>query len=192
MLSSTSIFFVLLTYAIYNQNPRFSIFVWAVVVDVVLNFYNLYLNLKPSDSFGKRLHEFLPEVVRGLAVGFFLAYEYWEKKEIFVYLTLVYIFPVVYRLFSCTKYGKSRFLGELTEAVLYLCAYLFMNKLLLNKSLSFTACIAPVFYFTVALAVLRLCLLVKALYYIFANIFKCCSGSSLKGKLRLKQDSKFF
>ena len=67
-----------------------------------------------------------------------------------------------------------------------------MTRLCLNKSLSLSACLAPVFYFTIALAVLRLCLLVKALFYVFTNIFKCCSGSSLKGKVLTEIEFKVF
>lgn len=184
MLLSTSLFLVLLTYTIYND-LAYQRVAWAVVADIVLNLYNIYLHLKPSDSFAEVVLLFLPEVLRGLSVASFLIFIYVSQESIWIYLTLIYVVPMLFRLFSCIRYSRTRFNSVLTEAILYLTAYLFMSRLCLNRNLPLPTCIAPLFYFTICLAILRICLLIKALFFIFGGLFKCYSGTNMRGRFDL-------
>jgi hypothetical protein len=107
-----SFFLVLMSIAMSSAEQDYTILIWSVVLDVFLDFINIYLHFKSSDSHLQRFHELVPESFRMMAVIFFFLCRYEGSfKHIFVYLTLVYSVSVLYRLVSCTKYGKIRYLG---------------------------------------------------------------------------------
>lgn len=190
MFISSSVFFILLTYTVLNDK-NYERLVWAILLDVILNFINIYLHWKPSDSKVQKLHNFVPEIIRAVTCGLFILNSS-EPSALLVHAHLIYIIPIVYRLFSCTRYGKTRFLGELSEALLFLSAYLFMLKFYVKTDISMATCIAPLFYFVLCLAILRLCLVLKVLSFIFTNLFSCYNEVTKRGRLGFKyQNSKF-
>ena len=55
-----------------------------------------------------------------------------------------------------------------------------MLKFHLGYTMGFATCVAPLFYYSICLSVLRLCLLFKALYFALRKIFTCCSDTKLR------------
>lgn len=112
MFISITVFLILLTYTLYNDS-RFSRVKHAVLVDVILNFINIYLQLKESDSAGRKFNEFVPESFRALALIFYYVYVNQSPKpdSTFIYLSFLYAIPIIYRLISWTRYSKIKFFG---------------------------------------------------------------------------------
>lgn len=110
MYLSVTVFLILLTYSLYNDLV-FTRLAHAVLVDVILNFINIYLQIHESDSAGKRIHEFVPEGFRALALIFYYVYAFQTKDNTLIYLTFVYAIPILYRLVSWTRYSKIKFFG---------------------------------------------------------------------------------
>lgn len=54
-------------------------------------------------------------------------------------------------------------------------------KLHLQANIKHSTAVAPVFYFCVCLAVLRLCLFFKALFFFCGKLFTCCANPKPRG-----------
>ena len=110
MFTTVTLFLALLSYTLYNDRD-YTRLMHAVTVDVFLNLINIYLNLKDSDSPTQKIHEFVPESFRALSVLFYYIFVYRQRDRVYVYLTLVYAVPVLYRLVGWTRYAKTKFFG---------------------------------------------------------------------------------
>lgn len=110
MFISVSVFLILLTYTFYNDTV-YTRLIHSVLVDVILNFVNIYLQLKESDSPGRKVNEFVPESFRLLALIFYYVFVYQNRDSIFIYLTILYGVPILYRLIGWTRYSKMKFFG---------------------------------------------------------------------------------
>ena len=73
---------------------------------------------------------------------------------------------------------------EAVEAVGFVSAFLFMLKLHLGANIKHSTAVAPVFYLCACLAVLRLCLFFKALFFFCGKLFTCCAGPKPRGTRR--------
>jgi hypothetical protein len=115
MFVSCFVFLGLFTYSAYNDQ-NYTRLAHAFAVDFCLNMLNIYIQVSPSASGGQKLLEFLPEIVRGVSIACYYAYQFGTVKEkIFIYLTLLYAFPMLYRLFNCTGYSKTKFYGVTSD-----------------------------------------------------------------------------
>lgn len=110
-----TLFLVLMNIAMASKTPDYSILVWSAVLDVCLNFINIWLHFRSSDSVHQKMHEFIPEFFRLLSLIFFFIYKDYGSNKVFVYLILVYCVSVLYRLGTCTKYSKVKYLGVCAE-----------------------------------------------------------------------------
>lgn len=111
MFISVSVFLVLFVYSAYNDN-NFERVVHSVALDSVLNLMNIYIYTKKESSGCQKFLDYLPEFVRGLSIASYYVYIFSkDKQDIFIYLTLLYMFPTVFRIFSCSNYSKCRFFG---------------------------------------------------------------------------------
>lgn len=110
MFFTVTLFLILLVYSLYNDSS-FNRVMHAVLVDVILNLVNIFLQVKESDSVVRKIHEFVPEGFRALALIFYYVYSFEKQDRILIYLTLLYAIPIVYRLVSWTRYSKVKFFG---------------------------------------------------------------------------------
>lgn len=164
---------ILLTYALY-KDMDFSRCSYSLAFDCFSNLLNIYLQRKRSDTVGQKIHEYIPELCRVLALGFFYGYRIPTKRQsVFVWLTIFYFGSVIYR-FTCTRYNKMKYLGEVTEIMLALTALLGMLKVYLNKDILWATVVSPLFYYSICLALLRTCLFLKATFFLFSKLCTCC------------------
>jgi hypothetical protein len=56
-----------------------------------------------------------------------------------------------------------------------------MTKLHLESNIKFASAVGPAFYFCVCLAVLRLCLFFKAVFFFCGKLFTCCGNPKPRG-----------
>jgi hypothetical protein len=57
-----------------------------------------------------------------------------------------------------------------------------MLKLHLKSNIKYSTAVAPVFYFCVCLAILRLCLFFKAVIFLCSKLFTCCASPKPRGR----------
>lgn len=110
MFISTFLFVCLFTYSLYNDMIFYRV-AYAPAVDSVLTLYAIFLQKRPGETTLNTLHEFLPELIRAATICFYFVYKYSVQEPTLIYLTLLYPVCILYRLFNCTKYNKSKFFG---------------------------------------------------------------------------------
>ncbi len=111
MFVSCLAFLSLFTYSAY-KDQNYTRLMHTFALDFGFNLLNIYMQMKSNATGAQKLLEFLPEIVRGAAISSYYAYHYSSVKEkVFIYLTLLYLFPVFYRMFSCSSYSKVKFFG---------------------------------------------------------------------------------
>lgn len=62
-----------------------------------------------------------------------------------------------------------------------------MIKFHLGNSMAYATCVAPLFYYSICLSVLRLCLLLKSLTFLIKKVFTCFSKTKARGNLILSE-----
>lgn len=80
--------------------------------------------------------------------------------------------------------GYDRLRKELSEIFLFVTAFLFMMKFNLKSDMAFATCVAPLFYYTICLSVLRVCLFFKAMFFLFKKLFTCFKETKARGIFR--------
>lgn len=172
---SCTIFLITLLYTIYNDMD-FTRLVYSVIVDLVLEMFSICLNFEPSDGRFRRFHIFVPWLFRALGVVFLYVYWYAGKNTIFVYLTLTYLPSTFYSNFPCTNYHKTRMILLISDALLFVTAFLGMCRFYLGKDISYSTIVAPLFYTSIFNSTLMVCLLVW-------NLYKFCKTPGNRSRL---------
>jgi hypothetical protein len=58
-----------------------------------------------------------------------------------------------------------------------------MNKIYLGNATSWVVCVAPLFYYSAVLSVLRLCVFGKAMIFLLIKLFTCCNKITKRGNI---------
>ncbi len=67
-----------------------------------------------------------------------------------------------------------------------------MAKLHLKTNIKYATAVGPIFYFCVCLAILRLCLFFKAVFFFCSKLFTCCSNPKPRGSCSSTEWKIFF